>query len=107
MLLHHNNSGRLNGCEPENSLVNRRPAYIALAEYRPHAEQPIWFSRSKLFMDNDAVQVGPREPLQIGVYSSFTTRGGNNVLWHPDRKFFLVGKRVTEEFLADLEVPTD
>ena len=107
VLLHHNNNGRLNGCEPEDSLANRRPAYIALGEYRPGAEQPVWFSQSKLFMDNGAVQVGPREPLQIGVYTSFTTRGGNNVLWHPERKFFLVGKRVAAEFLADLQVPTE
>jgi hypothetical protein len=41
----------------------------------------------------------------IGVYGSFTTRDGDNVLWHSDRKFFLVGKRVTSEFLSDMSVP--
>jgi hypothetical protein len=44
-------------------------------------------------------------PTNIGVYSSFTTCGGNNVLWHPDRKFFLLGKKITSEFLSDLVVP--
>ena len=36
-----------------------------------------------------------------------TNRGGNDVLWHPERKFFLLGKRITAEWLADLEVPTE
>ena len=85
--------------------VNRRPSFAALGEYRPHAEQPIWFSESKLFMDNDGVKFGPRQGIDIGVYPSFTTRDGNNVLWHPERKFFLLGKRVTAEWLDDLCVP--
>ena len=38
-----------------------------------------------------------------GVYTSFTTRTGENVLWHPDRKVFLLGKKVTEKFLAGLK----
>jgi hypothetical protein len=105
VLLHHNNSGRLNGCEPEDTRVNRRPAYIALGEFRPDAEQPLWFSDSKIFMDNDNVRLGPRQGIDIGVYPSFTTRNGENVLWHPERKFFLLGKRVTDEFLEDLAVP--
>ncbi|MBT5605785.1 MAG: hypothetical protein HN742_30490, partial [Lentisphaerae bacterium] len=85
---------------------NRRPAYIALGEFRPGADQPVWFSESKLLMDNDGVRLGPLERLECGCYSSFTTRGGNNVLWHPDRKFFLLGKQITDDFLADLSVPT-
>ncbi len=105
ILFHNNNNGRVNGCEPEDSRVNRRPCYAALGEYRPNAEQPIWFSESKLFMDNDNVRIGPRQGIDIGVYPSFTTRGGNNVLWHPERKFFLLGKKVTPEFLADMVVP--
>jgi hypothetical protein len=105
VLLHHNNDGRFEGCAPEDTHINRRPAFIALGEYRDHAEQPIWFSRSKRFMDNDGVQLGPRQRIDIGVYPSMTHRGGNDVLWHPERKFFLLGKKVTKDFLSDLEVP--
>ena len=105
ILFHNNNSGRMDGCEPENSRVNRRPCSAALGEYRPNAEQPIWFSESKQFMDNDGVGLGPSKRIEIGVYPSFTTRGGENVLWHPERKFFLLGKRVTPEFLSDMHVP--
>lgn len=105
VLLHHNNDGRFEGCAPEDTQRNRRPAFIALGEFRPRAEQPIWFSRSKQFMDNDGVGMGPRERVDIGVYPSMTCRGGIDVLWHPDRKFFLLGKRITAGWLADLEVP--
>ena len=106
ILLHHNNDGRFEGCEPEDTRHNRRPAFIVLGEFRPHAEQPIWFSPSKQFMDNGGVGIGPLKRMDIGVYPSFQNRGGNDVLWHRDRKFFLLGKRVTSEWLADLEVPT-
>ncbi|UCD30564.1 MAG: exo-alpha-sialidase [Planctomycetota bacterium] len=111
ILLHHNNRGDWT-VEPENTWGPRRPAFIALGEFRPGADQPIWFSRSKQFMDNDGFGVDGKKGngdakvnTNIGVYPSLTTRGGNNVLWHPDRKFFLVGKKVTNEFLADLKAP--
>lgn len=110
ILLHHNNPGDMNK-SPEATHGPRRPAFLALGEFRPGADQPLWFSESKLLMDNDGYGVDGRHeseaPVQtaIGVYSSFTTRHGNHVLWHPDRKFFLVGKRITKEFLADLVVP--
>lgn len=105
VLLHHNNDGCFEGCKREDTSDNRRPAFIALGEYRPQAEQPIWFSESKLLMDNDGVRIGPLKRIDIGVYTSFTRRDGEDVLWHPDRKFFLLGKRISADWLADLSVP--
>ncbi|MCX6377208.1 MAG: sialidase family protein [Armatimonadetes bacterium] len=105
ILLHHNNDGRFQGCQPEDTGKNRRPAFIALGEFRPKAEQPIWFSDSKQLMDNDGMGIGPLNRLDIGVYPSVTNRKGDFVLWHPDRKFFLLGKRITSEWLSDLRVP--
>lgn len=105
VLLHHNNDGHFEGCAREETGKNRRPAFLALGEFRPDADQPIWFSESKQFMDNQGSGIGPQERIDCGVYPSVTTRGGNNVLWHPDRKFFLLGKRITADFLAGLTVP--
>ena len=102
ILMHHL---RFDGHKYEDSAHNRRPAYLALGEFRPNAEQPVWFSDSEELMDNDNVGLGPRPRTDLGVYSSMTNRGGRDVLWHPDRKFFLVGKRITQEWLADLMVP--
>jgi len=56
-------------------------------------------------MDNDGEGIGPRKRTDIGVYPSMTNRRGNDVLWHPDRKFFLLGKRITPQWLADMQVP--
>lgn len=103
ILIHHD---RLPGVPIEDGSRNRRPAYIALGEYRPQAEQPIWFSPSKELMDNAGVGLGPLKRIDIGVYTSMTHCGGNDVLWYPDRKFFLLGKRITSELLADLTVPS-
>ena len=107
VLLHHNNDGRFEGCAREDTHINRRPAFVALGDYRALAEQPIWFSASKWFMDNDGVPLGPRQRIDIGVYPSMTHRNGNDVLWHPERKFFLLGKRITSAWLDDLEVPAE
>ena len=107
ILLHHNNDGRFEGSQPEDTNKNRRPAFLARGEYRPYAEQPIWFSESKVLMDNDGSGIGPLKRTDIGIYPSVTNRKGNFVLWHPDRKFFLLGKRITKTWLADLAVPTE
>ncbi len=105
VLLHHNNDGRFQGCKPEETSKNRRPAFIALGEFRPDADQPIWFSRSKMIFDNGGHGIGPLKRIDCGVYPSVTKRNGEFVLWHPDRKFFLLGKRITDEWLSDLRVP--
>jgi hypothetical protein len=107
LLIHHPAFG---GFDPGNSggpKGNRHPAFIAVGEYRPAAEQPIWFSESRQLMDNDGMGIGPLQRVDIGSYTSFTTRGGNNVLWHPDRKFFLLGKKITPEILSGLHAPAE
>lgn len=109
VLLHHNHTGDMDS-KPEATQGPRYPACIALGEFRPHAGQPVWFSRSKLFMDTGGYGVtgsteGRNVQAGIGIYTSFTTRKGNDILWYPDRKCFLLGKRITPAFLADLVVP--
>ena len=91
----------------------RRPCCLALGEFRPDADQPVWFSAPKVLMDTDdfgvdGVRNTPDTPRNSGLsmYSSFTTRNDSNVLWYPDRKYYLLGKRITEEFVADLDVPS-
>lgn len=105
LLIHH---PEFNGVDPGNSggpKSNRRPAYLAVGEFRPRAEQPVWFSESRLLMDNGGHGIGPLKRVDIGGYTSFTTRGGKNVLWHPERKFFLLGKIITAEMLKGLSPP--
>ncbi|NQU45229.1 exo-alpha-sialidase [bacterium] len=113
VLLYHNNRGwtepkiDAQGRKGEITHSPRYPAFLALGEFRPGADQPLWFSEPKKFLDAGRYDVTGKENGQtaVGIYTSFTTKEGENVLWHPDRKVFLLGKRVTETFLVDMRIP--
>jgi hypothetical protein len=105
VFLHHNHDGHIDGYGPYDTSYHRRPLCLALGEYRPGAEQPVWFSESKLLMDHGNVPLGPGHRRDLAMYSSFTIRNDRRVLWYPDRKFFLLGRVISEEFLAGLRVP--
>ena len=113
LLVYHNNDGRFGpydqfrehwDCNQAN--FNRRPAFIALGEFRPAAHQPIWFSPPQQFADTDGVPVGPKNTAEVATYTSLTEYRGQRVLWYPDRKYFLLGKYITDECLAELVVPS-
>jgi hypothetical protein len=80
----------------------RHPAYLALGEFRPDAHQPVWFGRPKLFADTEGVIVGPKKTSEIASYTSFTDWRGTRTLWYPDRKYYLLGKHLTDQWLADM-----
>ena len=80
----------------------RHPAYLALGEFRPDAHQPVWFGRPKVFADTGGVAVGPKQTSEIASYTSFTEWQGKRTLWYPDRKYYLLGKRITDQWLADM-----
>ena len=57
----------------------------------------------KLFMDHDNVSLGKpgtNGRMDLSLYSSFTVRQGRPVLWYPDRKFFLLGRVIGNEWVA-------
>jgi hypothetical protein len=106
LLQYHNNDGSASGGpQPMWSRpysFSRRSMFIAVGEYRPNAHQPIWFSAGKRIADTDGVPAGVQNRLDCGTYSSLTEKGGRRVLWYPDRKHFLLGKRIPDELLADM-----
>jgi len=105
ILLFHNHDGHFQKWGPFDTSQHRRPICLALGEFRLKAQQPVWFSKPKLLMDNDGVPLGYKGGrADLAMYASVTIRKGNTALWYPDRKFFLLGKRITREFLAGLEV---
>ena len=111
LLLHHGRTGDMQA-RPEATNGPRYPCLAARGEFRPGADQPVWFSRSKPLMDTGGMGVdgrkdepGHRVQTGIGIYTSFTSGHGGDILWYPDRKFFLLGKKIAPEFLADLRVP--
>lgn len=85
--------------------LNRRSMFLAVGAFRPTAHQPIWFSEPKLLACSNGTPAGLQYRTEMGTYSSLTEHKGERVIWYPDRKHFLLGKKVTDEWLAELVVP--
>ncbi len=95
VLFIHNNDGNYQGYKPTDTSFNRRPIYLVAGRFRPGADQPIWFGEPRFFMDHQGVPLGrpgTAGRTDLALYSSFTVRGGQPVLWYPDRKYFLLGR---------------
>jgi hypothetical protein len=110
LLLFNNNDGLALGATQrwDPKVRNRRPAYLSVGAFRPGAHQPVWFSPPRMFIDNDAVPIdiiGNVPRYDAAAYPSFTEGSGERVLWYPDRKHFLLGKRIPDVFLNGMQVP--
>ena len=108
IIIYHNNDGSMNaGIRPGPNALNRRSAFVSVGEYRPRAVQPVWFSAPKKLADTDAVPAGPEQRTECCTYTSMTEHNGQRVLWYPDRKHFLLGKVISDNWLADCLVPAE
>jgi hypothetical protein len=100
VLFIHNHDGHYKNWKPSDTGYHRRPIYLVLGTFKPGADQPIWFEEPKFFMDHKGVSLGKpgtNGRLDLALYSSFTLRQGLPVLWYPERKFFLLGKKLVPE----------
>lgn len=82
----------------------RWPAFISVGEFRPGARQPIWFSKPNRILDTDGIPVGPKGTCEIATYTSLTRYRDRRILWYPDRKYYLLGKYITDDMLSDMAV---
>ncbi len=115
MMLFHHSSGRDNKCTINDEAYPRDPLYVSIGEFRPNAQQPLWFSDPKVFMSTDGicpdglpnVQGNPMyNPDQcLSMYASFTSRNGEDILWYPERKFFLLGKKIVKALFEGMHAP--
>ena len=99
----HNNDGHYKNYGPTDTGFNRRPVYLAAGRFQAGADQPVWFDEPKLFMDHKGVGLGKPGTAgrqDLALYASFTVRKGKAVLWYPDRKFFLLGRIIGDEWFA-------
>ena len=74
----------------------RDPLYSAIGYFDPENRQPIRFQKCdmKLFMRLGEDADGFGTDRQLAVYGTMTHQNGKNILWYPDRKFFLLGKKI-------------
>ena len=94
ILLFHNNDGNFGQWKPVDSLYNRRPVYMAVGTFSPESVQPIKFSKETELMDNQGVKIGPGGRADLAMYASTTATDKGLILWYPERKFFLLGKKI-------------
>ena len=72
-----------------NSYAPRGPLFLIAGRFDPEGEQPIRFAEPKPY---------PSRPGGNAFYTSLTVVDGKTVLWIPDRKHFLIGKVVGDEW---------
>lgn len=104
--LFHNHDGHFKEWTPQDTSWHRRPIYVAHGQFRAGAHQPVWFSDPVFLMDNTGNKVGyGRGRTDLAMYDSVTIRNDMPVLWYPERKFFLLGKKMPLAWLAKMKVP--
>ncbi|SDT94812.1 BNR repeat-like domain-containing protein [Verrucomicrobium sp. GAS474] len=101
IFLYHNHDGNFLHYTPAQTSDHRRPICLARAEFRPGARQPLWFSEPWFFMDNGGI---PILRTDLAMYASTTRTDDGLILWYPERKFFLLGKKIPEKMVKALAV---
>ena len=100
-LFYHNHDGHFLDKTPADTSDHRRPVCLARGTFRPRAKQPVWFSDPWFFMDNGGVPILRSD---LAMYASVTRDRDGITLWYPERKFFLLGKRIRESSVTALHV---
>jgi hypothetical protein len=100
ILLYHNHDGHFGPFQSQ----QRRSMYASRGVYKPDADQPIHFSVPMFFFDTNNHEAGYGDK-GLSLYGSMSyEEDGTPVLWYPDRKHFLLGKRVDMEELRSLKM---
>ena len=69
----------------------RGPLYLIAGRFDPNGDQPIRFAAPKLFAPRKAGN---------SFYSSYTVVDGQGILWFPDRKYYLLGRKIGPEWFG-------
>lgn len=73
---------------------NRGPLYLIAGKFNPKSKQPIEFAPMKVFSNR---------PEKNSFYTSVTFVDGKTVLWFPDKKFYLLGRIIGQEWFDGLK----
>jgi hypothetical protein len=80
----------------------RNPLYCSVGVYDGCSSQPIKFGLPFKIVDTEYVAVGHRKrTCGPAAYTALTEWRSQRVFWYPDRKFYILGKYVTDDVLAE------
>ena len=94
VLFIHNHDGNFGPWGIEDTTRHRRPLYALYGIFDPTGTQPIRFADPMFFADNNGRCLGVNPRADMALYGSMTFIDGEHVLWYPDRKHFLCGKKI-------------
>ncbi|MAE63941.1 MAG: hypothetical protein CMJ18_06675 [Phycisphaeraceae bacterium] len=108
LLLYCNNNGDANGghfpCRFECWRENRWPAFASIGrEDEAHPARGLRFGPPKVLINTDGAPIGVAGRRDAGSYPSLLEDDNERILFYPDRKHFLLGKFLTDEWLADCD----
>ncbi|MBR3928145.1 MAG: exo-alpha-sialidase [Clostridia bacterium] len=100
----HNNPGKRMGFDEmdkrpwTSNLANyvRNPLYVSKGWFEKSSMQPVMLSHPVKLLDSGDVAVGPKMTAEVGTYTSICKWEGKWIFWYPDRKYYLLGKDVSE-----------
>lgn len=105
LLLFYNNDGSGHGGRGPIDPINvRNPAWVTIGREIPGEQvQPIRFGKPKIVAHTNWTPLPISGRTQVCTYSSLVEHDGERILFYPDRKHYLLGKRLTDEWLADCD----
>ena len=105
LLLFYNNDGSANGGKsPVDTKHNRYPVWLTVGREIPgEKEHPLRFGPPKIFATSNGVLLPYTGGTQVAVYPSLVDDGEERILFYPDRKHYLLGKYITDEWLRDCD----
>lgn len=106
LLVFYNNDGSAHGgCGPTDSVNVRNPAWITVGrEIHGEVDHPLRFGHPKIFADTHWTTPYPGgKHTQVASYPSLVEDRGERILFYPDRKHFLLGRYLTDEWLAECD----
>jgi hypothetical protein len=108
LLLFYNNDGSANGGKsPIDAKCNRYPAWVTVGREIPgERDHPLRFGPPKIVASSDGVLI-PYGGTQVAPYPSLVDDGQERILFYPDRKHYLLGKYLTDDWLADCDPATN
>ena len=66
-------------------------------------EHPLRFGPPKILATSNGVLLPNTGGTQVAVYPSLVDDGEERILFYPDRKHYLLGKYITDEWLRDCD----
>lgn len=105
LYLFYNNDGSGHGGRGPIDPVNvRNPAWVTIGREIPgEKDQPIRFGKPKIVADTNWTGLPVSGRAQVCTYPSLVELDGERILFYPDRKHYLLGKRLTDEWLSECD----